>query len=376
MKKILIYCDTIHIGGHEIQFLNALGLLKNKFDLLFVVNQKNHHLLSELKSLKIKLIITNYSSNRLQIIRNLFSFNQIIFLARIIKNYKPDTILNIQGNIEICSVMLLPAKLLHVNLVTYIPICSKLKAVSKRKFFSGIKDRINNIYFKIPNSFITINEFNKNMILERLPQSKVEVVHNGINFSNCKLLNKHECLTILNLKPNFKYIALIGRIEFWHKGHDIFLAMIEKYQDKLQGLIFLIVGTGSDEMRLKRLIKDKNLSEKILFFGHIQDLSTVYSSIDGVVIPSRFESGAGTPMVLLESLFYGLPVVMSELPEVEGYLNSKNIFTIGDIDEFYEKITSIPYFDTFHDHSRNFVLSRHSIIEFQKCFYNALCKLL
>lgn len=372
MKKLLVYSDALHVGGHEFQFLNALKLLEKKYNVMVIVNNKNSNFIERLEQMDLKLVKTGYSSSRLQSIRSFFSFAQIFFILRVIKKFNPTVILNLQGNIELGSVMSVAAKIARVKLITYIPICHKLKTVSKRKFFAIFKDWLNLIYYRLPDGFITINEFNKSLINDRVPSVNIKVVYNGIDFDSYKKLDKFQSLKSLGLNSRNKHIALIGRVEFWHKGQDILLKMFDKYYDELKFIKILIVGTGEDESKLKSLVIDKGLTNQFIFLGHQKELSQIYSSLDGVVIPSRFESGAGTPMVLLESLFYKIPVIMSELPEVEEYLNKEYLFPIGDVTKFYERFKLILEVESLAEFSNKFVVSRHSLTEFQVNFDEAL----
>lgn len=370
MKKILLYSDAKHLGGHELQTINALQLLKDKYKIVFIVFKGNKNFIELLNTLNIEIIEIDYSSNRFQIVRSFFSFIHIHRLIKTIKKVKPNLILNIQGNIELGSVMLLAAKISKVINITYIPICHKLSEVTNNRWIAKIKDFINVFYYKMPDAFITLNNFNKGLIVQRGVDKPIYIVLNGIDFDKNIIYNKLEAKNKLGLDSTQTNVALIGRIQFWHKGHDILINMVKKYTSQLGNYKFIIVGTGEDEDNMKNILKEYQIENKFLFLGQQSDLSLIYSAIDSVIIPSRFE---GTPMVLLEALYYQLPIVMTNLPGMDLYLGEDSLFEKENIDEFFEKLNLIENKNIDVD-KKNKIVNMHSVTEFQENFFNIIEK--
>ncbi len=371
MKKILLYSDAKHLGGHELQTFNALQLLQDKYEIVFIVFKENKNFIELLNTLNIKIIQIEYSSNRFQILRTFFSLIHIYRLIKIIKELKPNLILNIQGNIELGSVMLLASKILKVKNITYIPICHKLSEVTHNGWIAKIKDFLNVFYYKMPDAFITLNDFNRHLIKQRGVSKPIYIILNGIDFNKYAISDKVEAKNKLGLDSTKTNVALIGRIQFWHKGHDILITMVKKYTNQLENYKFIIVGTGEDEEKMKNTLKDYKIENKFLFLGHQKDLSLIYSAIDRVVIPSRFESGAGTPMVLLESLYYEIPTVMTNLPDVDLYLEKESFFEKENIDELFKKLILTENKKIDFD-KKNKIVDMHCMVKFQKNFFNVI----
>ena len=373
MKKLLLYSDSQHVGGHEIQAFNALKLLKDKYHLIVVVNSDNRYFIDLLETLNVDLVKVNYASSRLQFIRSFFSWKMIYENYRLIKSFKPNLILNVQGNIELGSVMLLSAKLSGVKVITYIPICHFLSEVTNRPVIGRVKDLLNCIYYRMVDGYITLNNFNVDLIRKRGVNCPISVVSNGINFTIGNSENMVQITEKLNINVNKINIALVGRVQFWHKGHDILISMVDKYRNQLKNYQFIIVGTGEDLDRFQLRISKLGLDEYFQLMGHIKDLSEVYTAIDGVIIPSRFESGAGTPLVLLESIIQKLPVIMSKLPEMESYLGGQHLFEVGDIDGIFKLLQSILSVKKQElDRRFDFVVNQHDMKKFHLDFLNAI----
>lgn len=130
----------------------------------------------------------------------------------------------------------------------------------------------------------------------------------------------------------------IGRLEF-QKGYDQ-LSQIWKYvYDKHPDWELEIWGTGKDEKKLQKEFSHIGLSENIHLKGSTNEIEKILCSSSIYVMTSRFE---GFPMVLLEAMSCGLPIVAFRCPcgpqdiitdQEDGFLISP-----GNYQEMAEKI--------------------------------------
>jgi glycosyltransferase involved in cell wall biosynthesis len=92
------------------------------------------------------------------------------------------------------------------------------------------------------------------------------------------------------------------------KGLDVLLqAMVEVPEVRLT-----IAGSGELESDLERLVTKLGLTERVDLVGWV-DPCSVLSRVDAVVLPSRNE---GLPLVLLEAMHTGLPVIATSVGSV------------------------------------------------------------
>jgi glycosyltransferase involved in cell wall biosynthesis len=84
-------------------------------------------------------------------------------------------------------------------------------------------------------------------------------------------------------------------------------------------LKLLLVGEGPERPRLQRLAHRLNIANACLWTGPIEDMPTLYRAIDAVALPSRNE---GTPVVLIEALACGVPVIAAAVGGVSDVLNN------------------------------------------------------
>jgi len=81
-------------------------------------------------------------------------------------------------------------------------------------------------------------------------------------------------------------------------------------------IVLLIAGVGGEEKRLRRAAADHGVADAVRFLGLRRDMPDILRALDVMVLPSSRE---GNPMILLEALAAGVPVVASRvggIPEV------------------------------------------------------------
>ena len=90
------------------------------------------------------------------------------------------------------------------------------------------------------------------------------------------------------------------------KGFDLLLEAWVQVNSTMPNWKLIIVGEGEDRKKLTSFINEHNLVDSVDLVGRTSDVSKYYEKADIFCLSSRFE---GFPMVLLETLAFGLPVV-------------------------------------------------------------------
>ncbi|MBI4726229.1 glycosyltransferase family 4 protein [candidate division TA06 bacterium] len=125
--------------------------------------------------------------------------------------------------------------------------------------------------------------------------------------------------------------------------------------------VFDVAGSGSDETRLKRMAREKGLSDKVVFHGHVSPdgLKKLFSMAHLFVMPAR--QGYGLPA--LESLIQGIPVLLHRESGVGEILGETQWAEVVDDDSLVEglermvdrvrsgfmKTTPLPYIPSSQD---------------------------
>jgi glycosyltransferase involved in cell wall biosynthesis len=115
-------------------------------------------------------------------------------------------------------------------------------------------------------------------------------------------------------------ISYIGRLKK-EKGVEVLLQALHRLQGTTPRLQAVIVGDGEQRTCLQALAVEYKLSDQVTFTGELPGASSVipyYQQSQAIVMPSYSE---GMPLVLLEAMACGVPVIASRvggIPDVLG----------------------------------------------------------
>jgi glycosyltransferase involved in cell wall biosynthesis len=167
---------------------------------------------------------------------------------------------------------------------------------------------------------ITVSEAMRlKMLHQGFRTDKVFAVRNAIDpekFQCGQLGTDNDSLhQVRRLKEHGPIIGLIGRMSP-EKGHAFFLKAFREVLRKIPSASAVLIGTGPEETRLRRVCRDNGLDGHVLFAGFQQNMTAWYPEIDLVVLPSLSE---GLPNVAMEAMLFARPVVATRVggvPEV------------------------------------------------------------
>ena len=108
----------------------------------------------------------------------------------------------------------------------------------------------------------------------------------------------------------------------------------------------MVAGTkyrGQFEERIKALIKEYHLENRIIIHPFTNNIQQFYSKAQIYVLSSRWE---GMPLVLVEAMSLGLPIVTSDLPVCKEILGDFGIyFKNGDTNELAKRLEDATHID-------------------------------
>lgn len=103
----------------------------------------------------------------------------------------------------------------------------------------------------------------------------------------------------------------VGRLSF-EKGYDLLLLALKSVFEKHPDWNIYIYGEGGERQRLENLRDNLGLTNHVFFPGFVRDIQGEYLQSSFYVMSSRHE---GLPMVILEAMACGLPIVSFNCPE-------------------------------------------------------------
>lgn len=148
-------------------------------------------------------------------------------------------------------------------------------------------------------------------VLQCNPDQNVQLVFNPIGLSTKKTIVKN------SKKIIFVYV---GRLEERQKNLSLLinaLSALSEYSWKLN-----IYGDGPSAEKIKKYARSKNIEKKIAWHGFVENPFEKIEEATCLVMTSRFE---GFPLVLVEAIERGLPVVSSDCPTGPSDIVMQNI---------------------------------------------------
>jgi glycosyltransferase involved in cell wall biosynthesis len=133
----------------------------------------------------------------------------------------------------------------------------------------------------------------------------------------------------LSLGDDVRVLLFVGRLE-QVKRVDLAVASLQYLRESLKRFHLIIAGDGTQRSTLEELVKVHGLGN-VTFLGHVQhiELPALYNMADVLLLPSEME---GIPMVILEALACGTPVVASKVGGVPDVIqDGVNGMTLVDI---------------------------------------------
>ncbi len=150
-----------------------------------------------------------------------------------------------------------------------------------------------------------------------------------------------------------KTFLAVGRLTY-AKGFDILINAFSDFAKQNNEWTLNIVGEGTEKQKLLEIIKAKQLNSRVSIYPFTKDIQDYYSSSSVFVLSSRWE---GMPLVMNETMAYGLPIIASDLPVIKEILDKQTnalIFESGNKADLATKLCQIVNMDLES-------MSKHSI---------------
>jgi glycosyltransferase involved in cell wall biosynthesis len=193
------------------------------------------------------------------------------------------------------------------------PVIRSKYAYARNRIFEGIFNLFNKLIYKKADWIIAIDRRCNAQAAQNGAGNKTSLLMNAVDMEKFRP-NEFERIRTrkhFGLSEDQHVLIFVGRIEK-PKGPGRLLECIPFFNT--QGLDFkiFIVGEGTYRSNLENYVVSKGFETQVVFLGHISNagLPRYYNMADILVLPSDME---GVPMVILEALACGTPVVASNV---------------------------------------------------------------
>jgi len=151
---------------------------------------------------------------------------------------------------------------------------------------------------------------------------KVEVLHNGVDINRFSPLTgvKGEMREKLGISEDAPVVLTVRRLVY-KNGIDTLIESAKNAVKKNPKLVFIAVGRGPDFEEVREKIRQLGMQKNFRLTGFVSDeeLPLYYNAADFFVLPSK--SGEGLPLVALEAMACGLPVIATNVGGTSEVMN-------------------------------------------------------
>ncbi|MDM1384251.1 glycosyltransferase family 4 protein [Myroides marinus] len=311
MKILYLIPSLENSGGMERILVSKVNyLIDLNYEVSIITTEQENSnsffkLNNNVKVVPLKLFFNQYFSNNL--------FSKYFNTKRVLKKYKNLVELYVEeNNIDIC------VSLGGKELEFFYKLNGKCKKICEMHFSLNVRQeflssRKKGLLWKFIGSYRTKQLIKQTQTLDSLvvltnsDRDKWRKTHKNINqIYNFSSFSGNK---ISNLRS--KRLLAVGRLDP-QKGFDLLIqsiALIPKYI--LENWSIDIYGSGNNESVLNDMIKEYDLCEYIHLKGVTNDVENEVFNSSGVLLSSRYE---GFPMVLVESLSCGVPIIAFDCP--------------------------------------------------------------
>jgi glycosyltransferase involved in cell wall biosynthesis len=176
---------------------------------------------------------------------------------------------------------------------------------------------------KEADKIIVVSNATKNYVLSLgADPEKVEVLHNGVDINRFSPLTgvKGEMREKLGISEDAPVVLTVRRLVY-KNGIDTLIESAKNAVKKNPKLVFITVGRGPDFEEVREKIRQLGMQKNFRLTGFVSDeeLPLYYNAADFFVLPSK--SGEGLPLVALEAMACGLPVIATNVGGTSEVMN-------------------------------------------------------
>ncbi len=240
------------------------------------------------------------------------------FVAELLENAIPHTPFDLSGSFAndlfrvrelMAIIQQLDPQVLHFQTEHLAPIASVVARLLKRPYFltaHSLQQR--RLWLSSPHlsRLITISQETREALVNdaRVPRSLISVVPNGVDISPIPSAEETPAGTKVTPPPIVGALTRLERV----KGVSFFLEAARLILDRpnVPHPFFFVAGEGPDDHRLRRQIRDRQLSERVTISLPAIDHRRLLTRFDVFVLPSLSE---GLGIFMLEAMALEKPVV-------------------------------------------------------------------
>ena len=301
-NKIAFVISDLGIGGAQKILLFLANFLYKKGFQVKILYFGNKISIESNKEINFKNLGLNKKTNGIieKIKYNLF---RIKVLRQEIKKIKPDYLISFLTTVNILTLIA------SFNLKSKIILNERNDVI--RKEIPRVWKILRYFLYRFSNNVVTNQPESFKYLKKYTPSKKVLFIPNPLTNRE-----KYEYK-----KKRHKNVLFVGRLTF-QKNIDILIRGFYKSEAIKKGWKLFIFGKGEELKNLKHIIKTLKINNYVYVKGVTKKITKWYKKSSIYVICSRYE---GMPNTLIESMYYRLAIIGSNIPGIKYYIkHNKN----------------------------------------------------
>lgn len=303
MKKIIIFGYTLEMGGAEKVLIDYLNVLVHKYEVDLVLLRNKGELVSKIP--KDVNVYELRKSNLLYMFFRYIPFFRKIKINKIVQQKDYEVAIGFfegRSATWVADIKKDIRKIAWIHNDVY-------------KFDIGITEKeIKGSYNKL-NEIVTVSMQAKENFCKKynIADEKVEVLYNLIDEKDIKQKSKE-----IIIKNNVFTFVNVGKMRA-QKRQDRLIRIAKKLKDDGYDFKIQIIGNGPEEEKIKKLINELNVSDKIELLGLKTNPYPYIKNANCFVLSSEFE---GFGIAVKEALILEQLVISTKVTGVEEMLES------------------------------------------------------
>jgi glycosyltransferase involved in cell wall biosynthesis len=153
------------------------------------------------------------------------------------------------------------------------------------------------------------------------PGKKISVIPLGFELDKFESLDtfKGYFKKLFSIPSASPVLGIVGRITDI-KNHTLFLKVAAEVFSEFPDAHFLVIGDGEKREEMEQLTNSLNLSSRVHFTGWVKEKAKIYADLDLLLLTSFNE---GTPVTVIEAMYYGIPVVSTNVGGLPDLIDDK-----------------------------------------------------
>jgi glycosyltransferase involved in cell wall biosynthesis len=298
--KILHVQETIASGGVERTRLSLAKLLdKDQFEQKIICTDASGNMVDEIRKEGVEII-------SIGILKSPFQWSQHKKVKKIIQEYQPDII---HGAVfEGVTMAAINGWLKKVPIII-------IEETSDPQNRSWKGNLLMTLFSKLAHKVVGVSEGVTEEYLKgklKIPSEKAILVNNGVALP--RAISDTEITATkrsLHISENDFVIGSVGRmLQDEHKRFSDLIKAFAKFASNKDNAKLLLLGDGPERMNYEKLVKELDITEKVIFAGYQQDVTLFYNLMNVFSLVSAYEAFG---LVLAEAMLNKLPVVATSV---------------------------------------------------------------